>query len=451
MVVVLIAACGPPVEAPPPPPARWHVSGGQLRDPDGRGALLRGVNLSGRQKHPPYLDVHTTEDYRRVRAAWGMNAVRFVMTWAAVEPAPGRYDDAYLDRVAERLEWARAAGLLVVLDMHQDVFGEGFGFDGAPRWACDESRYAAFRRREPWALNYVDPNVQACFDAFYTDAALQQRFAAAWRHVAERLGGAPAVIGFDVLNEPHWGSYPMLAFEADLLGPMYRRVVAEVRAVRPGWIAFLEPSASRNLGVATGLEPFGFGDVVYAPHSYDTEAELGGGFDPARRAAIDRHVRQIAGEARALGAALWVGEYGGTSASKGLAEYMDAEYAAFGRAAASSMYWEYGRDDGGYGMLAVDGSPKPALMEALVRPWPERVAGDPIEWSWDGAARRFTFRWRVDSSVRAPTEIVAPARVWPGGVKVECAGCEVEMAGERVRVMRATPGAGGEVTVVLRD
>ena len=62
---------------------------------------------------------------------WGMNAVRLLTTWAAVEPEQGVYDEAYLDALAERLDWAKDAGLHVVLDMHQDVYGEGFGFDGA--------------------------------------------------------------------------------------------------------------------------------------------------------------------------------------------------------------------------------------------------------------------------------------------------------------------------------
>jgi len=77
-----------------------------------------------------------------------MNSIRFLMTWAAIEPQKGVYDDAYLDAVATRIEWAKAANLLVVLDMHDDVYGEGFvkgGGDGAPMWTCDASNYASFR------------------------------------------------------------------------------------------------------------------------------------------------------------------------------------------------------------------------------------------------------------------------------------------------------------------
>src|SRR5688500_13519697 len=184
------------------------------------------------------------------------------------------------------MQWAADAGLTVVLDMHQDIYGEGFGFDGAPRWTCDEARYAAFVPREPWFVNAADPNVIACVDGFYERAELRESFVAMWRHVAERLHDQPAIVGFDALNEPAWGSYPLFEFEEDRLAPLYIEVVGAVREVAPAWVAFLEPSASRNLGFATKLPVMPFPDVMYAPHSYDSMAESGGGFDPSRRQPI---------------------------------------------------------------------------------------------------------------------------------------------------------------------
>jgi endoglycosylceramidase len=150
-----------------------------------------------------------------------------------------------------RLDWAAAAGIDVVLDLHQDVHGEGFGFDGAPRWTCDEQRYADFVLVEPWPLNDLDPNVKACFDEQWTDPAKGEAHAAVWRHLATRFGDHPAVVGFDPINEPHWGNHDLFTFERDLLQPFYDRDVAAVRAIAPHWIAFLEPGANRNLGFPT--------------------------------------------------------------------------------------------------------------------------------------------------------------------------------------------------------
>ncbi len=397
---------------------------GVLRAPDGRAAILRGVNLSGSQKAAPYLDDKQLLDYQRIRTDWGLNAVRFVMTWAAVEPNEGTFDDAYLDRVAERLAWADTSGLAVVLEMHQDIYGEGFGFDGAPRWACDEARYAAFVPQTPWFLSSLDRNVQACVDDFYLNDR-RQHFIDAWRHVAERLAAAPAVIGFDVLNEPNWGTYPIFKFERDRLQPLYADVVAAVRGAAPGWIAFVEPSASRNGGIATGLTAFDFPDVMYAPHSYDPNAEGGGGFDPTHRQMIIDNVSELAVEADTLHAGLWIGEYGGVGTSPGIADYMTAQYDAAGQVAASTMYWSYDKSDG-YGLLTPDGQEKPELLGAIVRPYPERVAGKPISYAFDAATSTFTFLYHPDRSPTLPTELSVPLRVYPNGYRVDCGGCTSE-------------------------
>ncbi len=428
LAVALLFAAGCSPSAPPPAPA-WHVTGGALRDPDGRTAILRGVNLSGEHKNKPYFGFQMPPDYQRVHDAWGMNALRFLIVWAAVEPEMGVYDDAYLDQVAMRMQWAQDAGLLVVIDMHQDLYGEGFaGGDGAPRWTCDEAHYAAWKPRTPWFLGYLDPNMGACYDGFWTSDELQAHYVEAWRRVAARLSASPAVIGFDPMNEPYWGTYAIGQFELDRLTPLYDKVVAAVRGEAPGWLAFLEPSASRNSGISTGLLPFPFGDVVYAPHSYDAAAEGGGGFDPAtHRAPYIANVGRLAGEAQQLGAALWIGEYGGMSGTPGIAPYMSAQYDADGMNAASAMYWDYSRNDGGYGIVAADGSEKPALDDTLARPYPERVAGDLVSYAFDGDTKVFTFTMRPDRSIAAPTRVAIPARVWPGGFTVDCGGCAAAM------------------------
>jgi endoglycosylceramidase len=437
-LAVVLAACAP--AAPP----SWHVEGGALVDPDGRAAILRGVNLSGSQKNAPYLDDKQPADYARVRQAWGLNAARFVMTWAAVEPAPGHYDDAYLDAVADRMGWADDAGLAVVLDMHEDIYGEGFGFDGAPRWACDASRYAAFVPQQPWYLNALDPNVEACVDAFYTDGTARQHFVDMWRHVAERLADRPAIVGFDVLNEPNWGTYPVFQFEPERLAPLYADVIAAVRGPAPHWVAFLEPSASRNGGIATKLPAGIADDVMYAPHSYDSGAESGAGFDPSHRADILDNVQALRDEATALRAGLWIGEYGGLASDPGITDYMTAQYDAAGAVAASTIYWAYDKDDGGYGMVDADGTEKPALIAALVRPYPARVAGTPGAYAFDPATKLFTFAYTARPALQ-PTEIVVPARAYPGGYRVSCGSCEVAFAGDTVRI-ETVPG---DVTVTI--
>lgn len=437
--------------APAPAPAHWHVEGGFLRDASGRAALLRGFNVSGKHKTPPYFDFQGPQDYARIRTDWGMNAVRFLVLWAAIEPEPGVYDEDYLAEVERRLRWAGDAGLEVVIDMHQDIFGEGFahaGGDGAPVWACDQAHYDQFvppPPGEPWFLSYLDDSVIACYDGFWQRTDLREHFVGAWRKLAARLRDVPSVVGFEPLNEPFWGSYDIFSFEQDVLRPFYLEVIAAVRGEAPEWVAFVEPSSSRNIGFATALEPLGVPHVVYAPHSYDRDAESGDGFDPSRREAVMSNMVKLADEAKALGAALWIGEYGGTADHPGIAEYMDAEVDATTSVLAGSAYWSYDKG-GGYGFLDADGNEKPELAAALIRPGPDRVGGVPLAWSWDAENRELLFE--MESNVGDPLTIIqVPPRIYPEGTALECSGCAASAIADGELTVETTTS--GVVRVVL--
>ncbi len=438
-------ACSSTPAAPPP---TWHVSNGFLRDAEGRAVVLRGANVSGKNKNPPYFDFQGASDFARMRTDWGMNAVRFLVEWAAVEPVKGQYDSTYLDAVAQRITWAQAADLYVVIDMHQDVYGEGFasgGGDGAPAWTCDASNYATFTPTTPWVFENLEPGPTACFDGFWQSADLHAHYAEAWRRVAARLASFDHVVGFDVMNEPYWGSYSITGFEGDLLEPLYEQVVPIVRSAAPAWVAFIEPSTSRNLGGTTRLTTPSFSNFVYSPHSYDRNAETGSGFNSADAPALIANIAALAGEAQALGGALWIGEYGGVNTDPNIAAYMTAQYDGAGAVAASSMYWDY--SDGGYGMVQSDGSEAQPLIDTLVRPYPERVAGSPVSWAFDPATSTFTLTYHVDKTITAPTILSVPPRVYPNGYTVECGGCTSNQPAGSLTVVSAPPGDPAVITL----
>jgi hypothetical protein len=209
--------------------------------------------------------------------------------------------------------------------------------------------------------------------------------------------------------------------------------VPVVRGEAPGWVAFLEPSSLRNGGGHTRLTAPSFANFAYAPHSYDRNAESGNGFDPMQRGFILSNVASLADEARDLGGALWIGEYGTPQDAMALVDYMSAQYDAAGSVAASSMYWSYAK--GGYGILNEDGSEAMPLADVLVRPYPERVAGDPIDWSF--ANGTFTMRWHPSEKIAAPTIVSVPKRRYPQGYTVECA-CEWHAEGASIVVTAAT-------------
>ena len=439
VTVAGLSSCSTSEAIDPSPVHAWHVAEGALRDPEGRTAVMRGMNLSGDQKWKPYFGFQDAADYARLRNEWGMSSIRYVMTWAAIEPEEGVYDDAYLDEVDRRIGWAEDAGLLVVLDMHQDLYGEGFaGGDGAPAWTCDQASYDAFVPGDPWALGYFDPSLQHCVEHLYGDADLQSHFVGAWTRVAERLSHHANVVGFDVLNEPSWGASSLTHYEKEFLQPLYEKVVPAVRKVAPEWIAYLEPGGSRNAGIPTSLTRFPFDNVVYAPHNYDITAEGPNGFDPARRDLVIDDLAALAAEARALGAGLWIGEYGGVASLPGIRDYMHAEYDGAGAVAAGSEYWSYDESDN-FGFLDLEGNEKEPLVEAVVRPYPERVAGKLASYAFDASTSTLTFVMTADPAVTAPTIVSLPPRVYPSGAEVDCGGCTVTDAPGSVALTHVSP------------
>lgn len=428
LLALLLGVSCTNAKEPAPVPPGFRVEGGRVLDEQGMTFVLRSVNLSGTHKNKPYLSDFGPAEYAHIKEL-GFNSLRFLVVWAAIEPQKGVYDEAYLAEVDKRIGYAQQAGLKVVIDMHQDLYGEGFaGGDGAPRWTCDESHYAAFTPSTPWYLGYLDAHVRQCVTEFYEREDLVSAYAAMWKTVAARFAARDNVIGFDPMNEPNWGAHNLRTFEPEQLLPLYERVVAQVRQVAPGWLVFMEPSAARNIGGTTYLPKPSFDRVVYAPHSYDRDAEAGKPFDTSRRQVILDNIAALGKEAQSLGAALWIGEYGTQTEIPGADVYMRAQYDAMGAVGAGGAYWAFDKG-GGYALLDDAGKDKP-ILDDVALPFPERVEGTALGWSYDGTSKTMTARFAPTGQGRI--EIVTPTRLFPSGATVDCGGCTVQASAGRV-------------------
>ena len=122
--------------------------------------------------------------------------------------------------------------LYVILDMHQDLYGERFGSDGAPVWATRDDGLP-YEPVSPWWLNYLAPAVRAAFSNLWNDGDLQQHYFNTWARVAARFAGHPAVIGYDLMNEPYFGNENPFTFEAEKLAPFYRKATEAIRQAAP--------------------------------------------------------------------------------------------------------------------------------------------------------------------------------------------------------------------------
>lgn len=241
------------------------IEGEWFVDEKGRKVLLRGVNLGGSSKVPVTPDgaTHIKSDFtdygvsfvgrpfpldqaqrhfERIKH-WGFNALRFIVTWEAIEHAgPKQYDTEYLDYLEEVLKIAAEYRLYTFIDPHQDVWSRASGGDGAPIWTFEkagldvtkfdeseaaftmQSRYtpddSSAYRPMAWVQNFgrfaschmftlffggneFAPSVRV--DGMNIQDYLQEHYMNAIQRVAYRVKDNPYVVGFETLNEPNPG------------------------------------------------------------------------------------------------------------------------------------------------------------------------------------------------------------------------------------------------------
>ena len=247
---VLLSSCGaggpvsstpassvPTADAANGPVGPLRAPGGPaLVDRDGRTVLLHGVDLV--YKIPPYevevqgsgRNVLTAAEARRM-AQLGFTAVRLGVVWKGLEPGaapvdapafctagrshgsgPDPFDPAIFDSYMTRLEGTISLlarnGIFSLIDMHQDVYNEAFGGEGAPDWAVctDGITPRPQRNLANWSMNYTGPGVAQAYGHLWNNDVvgdLQGRLDALWAKIASRLRANPWVIGYDPFNEPY--------------------------------------------------------------------------------------------------------------------------------------------------------------------------------------------------------------------------------------------------------
>ena len=401
-----------------------------ITDDRGRALFLHGFNTSGSAKSDPERLPWITED--AVQAEYdlmGTNFVRFLIQWQALEPERGVYDEDYLDAVAERVDWYAERGYHVLLDMHQDLYGrytspQEHSGNGAPRWATHNDGLPV-ESQDMWELVYLEPGVMRSFDHFWNTTGehpyLMDDYAAAWNHVATRFADEPAVLGYDLMNEPFGGSLQGPDFEAGPLAELYRRCLERIReADQDAWIFVEGQAVGVNWGFPSALPRLedpreGGPRIVYAPHAYPLPMDLGRPYEGDSRATVDRSIDlwsdSVRVTAERLGAPVVLGEFGLDMSGPGADAYVrrmleETESMSSGRA-----YWS--NDHDGWGPWAdTDLAPGP-LAEVMSRAYPRAVAGRPVEVSYDAAPARFRLRFTEREGVSGPTEIHLPAHAFP--------------------------------------
>ncbi len=165
----------------------FHAQGRDIvADSTGEKVFFRGVNLNGLEfgtffdnPYPGELGkdyfAPRPKDFRAVKAL-GFNVIRVLFEWARLvpgwqpgEPLPTELDPAYLGILNKVIQRAAANRLYVILDMH----------DFLKYWSGQ--------------------SVQVCVD---TSPDHQQLLAHTWKLLATHFGENPALLGYDIMNEP---------------------------------------------------------------------------------------------------------------------------------------------------------------------------------------------------------------------------------------------------------
>ncbi|WP_329200646.1 MULTISPECIES: cellulase family glycosylhydrolase [unclassified Streptomyces] len=416
-------------------------------DGQGRALQWRGFNLADKSSRgaDAFADIH--EGDLKDMAARGFNLARLAFFWDDLEPTPGHYDRGYLAKMRRILDWADHYHVKVVLDAHQDVYGLHFGSRGVPAWATRDEGLPFRPIPEDWFSEYFEPSVQAAFDHLYKDADLRTAHARMWTTVASALGGHPALLGYDLMNEPfarflEGEDLPAAAarFEAGELTEMWNRLARAVRLVdRKSWV-FVEPTVIVGLGVPTRMGTIDDPHAGYAPHFYETAMETGGDYDPdgtfiaAYEAAIGdypaRHRMPVI-----------VGEWGGNPYVPHASRFVTDMTASLDRFSSGWTWWQWCRG-GGYCFLDQTGAVKPNAR-LLVQPYARAVAGDPLGFAYDPATRTYTLTFRTRDNAAGPTEITVPKDTYPNGYRVTVQGRNAKWDGHGQTVTVSTHGRSG--------
>lgn len=388
-VLLLLGACGTDADKAKPSDGGADDGGNAgapvyddlfIRDAQGRALVLRGANVAHTAKRSPngvpWVD---REAVLRLRQDFGLNVIRLTLFWDFVEPERGKYDEVYLGKIREILDWAEAGDIHVVLDMHQDLFGfeatdlnEG---DGVPDWAHKTS-CPAFENLTPWHSNYNGAALQCQFSAFWAnEEGIQDTLANTWKHIAGKLGDHPAVIGADLFNEPWIPN--SVEVPADALTPFYARLIPKLREGAKDMRVFYEPGTLSGSILDQPVPKPKFVNMVYAPHFYPAYVFFATTAYATDAATLDElHARHKA-NAKQAKVALWIGEFGAAASVPKIAQYYLDLNERWGPDFVGYARWSYDSTKNYDLSMLGDKGEEPDHLTSMLEPYAERIPGTP--------------------------------------------------------------------------
>jgi endoglycosylceramidase len=447
-----------------------RLEGQRFMDPEGRQILFSGIAYISKNPQENYIPPDGEEIFDLFNT-WGFNCMRLGIIWDGLEPEPGQYNENYLKEIDKRIQWAADHDIYVFLDMHQDLFGARYS-DGAPNWATLDEGQPHYTGAIWSDSYLISPAVQTAFDNFWLNSpapdgmGIQDHYAELWKHIARRYANNTTVIGYDIMNEPFMGSsaqqvLPIMLgayaqvyaeetgqmppsaeeleamwadeasrlkalefidnrdryakvvdavyehsadFERNQLQPMYQKVADAIRSVDRNHILFFNHNYFVNTGISTAVEattlPDGSRDplVAYDAHAYDLVVDTKEVENPSYER-LEFIFERVAESGKRMNMPVMLGEWGalhGTSQKViETARHMVHLIETF---QFSNTYWAYYNGIADY----------PYFQQAIIRPYPQYIAGNLIAYNYDFEQGEFTCSWDERGTGKAPTVIYVP-------------------------------------------
>lgn len=490
------------------------VDGKRFVDEYGRQRIFNGVNYSDKVAERCSLihdEVYMEWVIRRFSQC-GWNIVRLGIPWAAIEPKPNQYNEKYIDKIEMVLNLCEKYGIYVFIDMHQDLFGGSAdmrGGDGAPEWACLRGTKKPRNSKLVWATGYFwDKGVHNCFDNFWADAkvngvGLQTYFINMWCHLAERIKDHPALLGFDLFNEPYPGSdggkifrklilnlsktvitdkrcnKPWLIkqlvtgnahkvlepfddpdlfrkvtkagdglqrkFDEEIYSGFINRLSKAIRKVTDNGIIIVESCYYTNLGIPFCMPPVNYDgkreeQLCYSPHGYDLVVDT-----PTYDYASDSRVWSIFEEKKRTqekwNVPIIVGEWGGFCEGDRWLAHLDFLLQKFDENQWSQTYYVF--------FDSFFKTDYDKVLKRLVRPVPQAVCGNIEKYRYDKEKNVFTLEFTQERDFDVPTVIYAHKEIESIETDGEYTIVPLGKNGESRIELKTKPGA-HKVTVKLK-
>ena len=469
----------------------------------GRERIFNGVNIVDKSDYTPGKQVYNgtyghevNDELINELAEKGVNLIRLGFVWDKLEPKPGEYNDEYIDRLGEIIDLCEKHEIYVYLDMHQDLYSSTCNGDGAPEWATFTDGYKVRPIKFVWAEIYFwSKACHRAFDNFWDNRLIegkgvQEYYADCWRHIASRLGDKPAVIGFDLMNEPFPGTdggkvfktfvkegiktvlfskkikkskmikdlfsrdrvpkilsqinYDVMRtvtsacdryiynFDINKYAPFLSKTASAVREKSEDGIFFMENSYYSNTGIpfsAPRISVNGKNESqqVFAPHAYDLMVDT-----PAYKYASNERVAGIFSEHKRsqdrLNMPVVVGDWGGFGGpGDDWLPHIAFLLDLFDTNKWSNTYWCY-----------VPKFLESPLMKVFVRPYPKAVAGVITMYRYNRDSKEFSLFFESENKKKQKSIIYVPDE--PKSVTLDSKEIEPKISGHEL-VIETTGGS----------